>query len=522
MSEERHLIGSWKDDSDRLALGLIPYLEGVVRGSDLDIRSPLFEKRPRVNVAEEWMEIIESREQSLPGSLFDVEVEQMDKIGSKSIKFPLAQRMPSLLEYWSGWLNGPSPDGYTLPDASGKAELRPLSFENAVKRMKLNTNSGWPYFTRRSTVVDKSLDSIRRSSLEELPLEPAILGWRGQSSGLDSELSPKQRTVWMYPFHVNIQEMAFYRPLADYLLKSSSFKAMLSAWRGPVYVDQSVGKLFGGLRPGSVLVSLDFSSFDQTLGPPLTTPVFEFVRSVFRKRYEQRVTDIEFNLHSIPLIISPTLRILGEHGVSSGSVFTNLVDTLAQINALEYSLMRAVAPLSQFQGDDGLTIMSFRDVDQMFRRLQELGLDTNEEKTRVSPDDCTYLQRYFTSDYGRGRVGIYPTMRALNSLMSQERFFDPDKWGPNMVVLRSLMILENCRYHPLFEDFVRFVASGDTYSLGAALPGGVMGLVTNSKFLDQAEDLAGFVPTYNQRGTIRGLSGFTVVKFVHEQLSGGR
>lgn len=68
-------------------------------------------------------------------------------------------------------------------------------------------------------------------------------------------------------------------------------------------------------------------------------------------------------------------------------------------------------------------------------------------------------------------VGVYSTCRALNKLLSQERFFNASKWNQEMVVLRSLSIIENCKWHPCFHEFINFVLKGDKTRLGLNIPG---------------------------------------------------
>lgn len=68
-------------------------------------------------------------------------------------------------------------------------------------------------------------------------------------------------------------------------------------------------------------------------------------------------------------------------------------------------------------------------------------------------------------------VGVYSTYRALGKLMGQERYYDPRIWGPSMVVLRYLSILENCKYSPLFKELIDFVRVRDKYHLGIDIPG---------------------------------------------------
>ena len=147
----------------------------------------------------------------------------------------------------------------------------------------------------------------------------------------------------------------------------------------------------------------------------------------------------------------------------------------------------------------------------MHEGYAELNLDSNPDKTFMGDDDCLYLQRY----YKRGmQGGMYPTYRALNSLLGQERFHDEEKWGPEMVTLRAIQILEWCKHHPLFTDLVRFVMDGDRYRLGAAWPGGLDALLRVS--VPKAKSIHNFVPTYNQENRLDGIQSFATYKIIKE------
>ena len=85
-----------------------------------------------------------------------------------------------------------------------------------------------------------------------------------------------------------------------------------------------------------------------------------------------------------------------------------------------------------------------------------------------------------------------------------------------MVTLRSIMILENAKYSPLFTDLIEFVMDGDDYRLGAAWPGGIDSLLFESDVIQRAESIAGFIPSYNQEDRLRGLRNFETYKFIKE------
>jgi hypothetical protein len=231
--------------------------------------------------------------------------------------------------------------------------------------------------------------------------------------------------------------------------------------------------------------------------------------------YEEELLELESIFHNIELLISKRMLFSGTHGVPSGSTFTNLIDTLVHLIAQFHvcSKLRVLRYSGcQVQGDDGLLVLppSIK-VEDMHDGYAELGLDSNPDKAFEGYDDCLYLQRY----YKRGiQGGMYPSYRALNSLLGQERFYDEDEWGADMVVLRAIMILENCKHHPLFSDLVKFVMAGDRYRLGADWPGGIDSLLR--KGVPKAKSMSNFVPSYNQEDRLAGIQGFKTYLMIKE------
>ena len=488
--------------------GLAPYLASVQHGQDEDFRTPLWEKRPRAEIIAMWDKVFEQSLNVLPGRLGMIEEQQKLKIGPLSVRLPLSERLPQIEAYYTQFRRGvPKTTEYYTWHGDGR--LRPLSLERAADTLAGNTNSGFPDFTRRNRVREAAIAQAAGGKWREYP---AILGWRGQSAGLEED--PKQRTVWMYPYSTNIREATVFRPVHDALVAEKPF----AAWRTPDDVATAVSELFKEAKEyGTPVYSIDFTSFDQSVGPFLSAHAWDAIRSYFQRGYQNEIGDIQEVFYKINLIISPTRKLSGIHGVPSGSVFTNMVDTLVQLYAhkeVSDRLNVQCAEYCQAQGDDGLLVFDRPiEIDAMADAFSELGLDANAEKQFVGDDDCVYLQRYYTSD----RLGgMYPTYRALNSLMGQERFYDEKEWGPELVILRSIMILENVKHHPLFEALVRFTMDGDKYRLGASWPGGIDSLLFGSDVIQRATSLPGFIPSYNQEDRIRGVRGFRTYAIIKE------
>ena len=506
--------------------GLKPFLDRMRQGQETDYRTPFWDGRPRedvISMLDAEMSVWWNDAPDLLGTrLQEVEESQRSKIGPMSVMLPLKLRLPGIQDYWDG--DWPNVDlqfecEQLLQEIRSSSLLRARSAREAIAGMRLNTNSGYPRFTRRNGVVEEELATYVEGSWEGLP---AILGWRGSATGFESEASsleqvewqdPKQRTLWMFPFSANIAEHRYLRPTMDLLLRRTRF---VSAWRGPLATDQAVNELMLNAKEWSVpIFSTDFDSYDQTIGPSYQAAIFECLRGVFQQADHDELGVVESNFRTIPLMIQLNHQLSGEHGVPSGSGLTNLVDgighRLAQLKAAGSS--RNLSPHCQIQGDDGLLVLrDGRDLDHVLNAYLELGLKSNADKQFVGYEDCTYLQRYY---HPMIDGGAYPLYRALNALLGQERFHSSDRWGPEMVSLRAVMILENAKNHPFYREFVRFVQDGDSYRLGATWPGGI-DVMLGPKAIKQATDIRGFLPSYNQEQNIRGLRNFETYKIIKE------
>ena len=243
-----------------------------------------------------------------------------------------------------------------------------------------------------------------------------------------------------------------------------------AAWRTIEDVNLAVENVLqASEETGTPVFSIDFSSFDQSVGPLLSSMAFDIARALYQPGNEQLFDDVEEVFHNIGLLIQPNQVLTGMHGVPSGSVFTNWIDSVVQLEVAAHcarTLGSSYEPWNQVQGDDGLLVLpGVDDVGQVAECMLEFGLEMSEDKQFIGDEDCVYLQRYYHKDV---KGGMYPTYRALNSLMGQERFFDEDEWGPDVVILRGIMILENTKNSPLFTDLVTFVMNGDKYRLGVA------------------------------------------------------
>lgn len=461
--------------------GLRAYLDHVVKGNDVEYRTTFFKGKSVEDILKGWDATLKQIEHEWP-SLFEFENDLRKKVGPMSIMKPLRDRMADIDSYYDSILLESQPiDGRAIAATIDKfSQLRGLRIRDqrrTVDVMKKSTNSGLPYFTKRRTVINKTIPVALHEGFQNLPSgdwkTAAVLGWRGQEGGPNPE-DVKQRVVWMFPFGVNIEELRLYQPL----IEASQRFNIVPAWVGMEAVDRRITQLFDTKSKHDLVVCTDFSKFDQHFNSDMQLGAQQVLEGICTNdstfRYWMReVFPVKYN---IPLLYDWNKIRTGNHGMGSGSGGTNADETLAH-TALQFEAAilnnQTLNPNSMCLGDDGLLSYPGINVEDVVRAYSSHGQEMNVDKQYASKHDCTYLRRWHHTDYRIDGicVGVYSTYRALGRLAEQERYYDPEIWGPKMVALRQLSILENVKYHPLREKFVDYCMKGDKYRLGIDIPG---------------------------------------------------
>jgi hypothetical protein len=424
-------------------------LDNIEKGNSNIYISPLGSNLDPELILFGWDSIFNSNSMLLCDDLLTLENLNRSKFGPRSLAIPWSSRRDSVYEYFS-------PDKCSVrPDqvGAGPRRLRPISRENAMSYLKNSTNSGLPFFARKGEVKD-ILDSDFTSLLARR--DDCVMFTRTQESN-------KTRTVWGYPCCDVLNEMRFYRPLLQYQRRLNWRSALL----GPDAVDSSIDKLIRRARSnGEELLSVDFSQYDATVKTQLQEGAFNYIRDMYLHEYQDEISYIANRFNTIGLI-TPDGVLGGPHGVPSGSTFTNEVDSIVQFQC---AISSGISP-DQFdiQGDDG--VYSLMDPHSLKERFKEYGLEVNDEKSYMSDKSVVYLQNLHTLDHKSddGKIrGIYPTYRALNRIIYQERFnqfSDDNILGADFYAIKTICILENCRNHPLFPELVKFVMKLDKFKL---------------------------------------------------------
>jgi hypothetical protein len=513
--------------------GLRAYFEHVREGNDDEYRTTFFKNKSLEEILSGWENTLNSIEREWP-TLLEFENDLRKKVGPMSIMKPLSERMADIDSYYDSILleSQPISDAAVAATLDWFKPLRGLRLRDERRTldvMKKSTNSGSPYFTKRRTVVNKTIPcqitKLDHSYIQKLPTgwwrSAAVLGWRGQEGG-PSKDDTKQRVVWMFPFAVNIHELRLYQPLVESCQKFN----LVPAWVGMEAVDKEITLLFDTKSPNDLVVCTDFSKFDQHFNKDMQ----ECARTILEGLLTSDVNSAQWlnNIfpikYDIPLAYDWDKVRTGAHGMASGSGGTNADETLAH-KALQYEAAiihgSTLNPHSMCLGDDGLLTYPGITVDDVVSTYSSHGQVMNTDKQYASKHDCTYLRRWHHTDYRINDVcvGVYSTYRALGRLAEQERFYDPEVWGPKMVALRQLSILENVKYHPLREEFVAYCMKGDKYRLGIDIPGFLDNIEKEAeKATDYMPDFLGYTKSlqldgrYNESRT--GIESWWIVNYL--------
>lgn len=507
--------------------GLRAFFERSRVGNDVEYRTPFYEGRSLEEILSGWSKTLESISDQWP-SLLEFENDLRSKVGPMSIMLPLSERMKDIDSYYDSILLESKPVSHeairaVMNEWKSIAGIRLRSQTNTLKNMKLNTNSGSPFFKDRRLAlkdmklpVDVGLDeynNVIQSWGSEEWLAAAVLGWRGQEGGPEKD-DVKQRVIWMFPLALNIVELSFYQPLIVGIQKRN----LVPAWVSMDSVDKRITEMFDSKSKNDLVICTDFSKFDQHFNHDMQA----CAKAVFTQLgvdgdWLSNVFPIKY---AIPLAYDYGKVRKGAHGMASGSGGTNADETVTH-RCLQHeaaiSVGQQLNPASQCLGDDGILTYPGCTVEDVMRSYTAHGQEMNFDKQYASTQDCVYLRRWHHIDYRVNGVcaGVYSTYRALGRLAEQERYYDPTKWSSRMVALRQLSILENCKFHPLREQFADYCMKGDKYRLGIDIPG----------FLDKIEkyakeateympDFLGYTKSLQNGNNGAGIKDWWIVKYL--------
>lgn len=489
------------DVPDKIIERAANHLEAVVKGDDAVHITPLAKKSDPIHVLVGWDDIVKQNSHKMNLPLADLEKASRSKFGPRSISVPWKARMQGLRNSFTCQIPSHVPVWNMY---NGDGTLRPTSIETASRSMKLNKSAGFPFLTKKRAALACLL-----ASFEELynRKDPCVLYTRTTES-------LKTRNVWGFPFADTLYEMMFYLPLLA-LQKTKWYRAALVS---PDVVAQRITDLIlHAIKYDLILYSVDFAGFDASVLYQYIIKAFDFIKSCFVPAFHPFIDLVCERVYNIG-IVTPLCVLKGVHGVPSGSTFTNEVDSIIQLGiALNCPFIRANQ--CQVQGDDGVYMMKRENISEFENAFSYAKLKLEKSKSVIANNYVVFCQSLFHIDYiENGHIGgIYPTYRALNRLLFQERFVNFKESGissKDYYSIRTITILENCKYHPLHEELVRYVLDKEQFNLDVSDDG----LAKYVKYLSIG---CGTINALNhQYGTmVDGIRGFKTYQLVAKILA---
>lgn len=510
--------------------GLRAYFCRVQEGQSDVYTTPFAKGETTKELLHNWGLELKSLENIWP-DLYAFEEDMASKVGPMSVMKPLKARIDDVKDYFEG-IHLPSKPilhsavAAVVGEWKVAAGLNIRSQRRTMSNMKLSTNSGSPYFTKRNKVLTKTLhctvvdsDPTPERVMQYLPdMERqacAVLGWRGQEGGMNKE-DVKQRVVWMFPFAVNLCELQVYQPLIEAAQRFN----LVPAWVSMEQVDKRVTEMFDSKGSDDLVICTDFTKFDQHFNIYLQNAAESIIGDLFNVTVESWLADVFPIKYNIPIMCNFGSVMYGRHGMASGSGGTNADETLAH-RALQYEAAildgARLNPYSQCLGDDGVLTYPGITIESIAKAYQSHGLEMNLSKQYAAKDNCIYLRRWHNINYRENGicVGVYSTMRALGRLRYLERYQDPKFWGAEAVALRQLSILENVKYHPLRDQFAEFCMKRDKYRLGIDIPGFLSNLESKAqKFIENMPDFLGYTKSQMSEDPVQGINNWWIVNYL--------
>nr|QHA33705.1 reverse transcriptase [Atrato Partiti-like virus 5] len=248
--------------------------------------------------------------------------------------------------------------------------ITPLSLKEASQQIPQSTSPGLPWITmmpsaKKGEVLEKHFDKIAKdweyieNGHRKYPLPDCAAFGRSHISGKDVN---KVRAVWVVPLTVIAAEARFALPITDLLKKqeigihTAYGCEMMKGGMSWIHQQSLRAKL---VDPGTKFLMTDYSSFDSRVPAWLIRDCFAILREKFKlTQAEQEVwRRIVSYFINTPIQFADKRRLLTNHGVPSGSMWTNVIDTMVnflQTRYLVYGLMRTNPIYDIYFGDDGL------------------------------------------------------------------------------------------------------------------------------------------------------------------------
>lgn len=304
-----------------------------------------------------------------------------------------------------------------------------LSDSQVISRaLKMSKSAGLP-------TMGKKEDDILYGFNRELQIRQGLKAPNPCVAFKRTQKNNKTRLVWGYPLEMTIMEARFARPLIE------QFKRR----RTPMAFGLMKGTLGAHIHrrivdPTGTIVALDYSKFDSTISKSMIKQAFRILSTWFEHDDLEEYgwdTLIKYFI-TTPIVMPDGHLYTGKnHGVPSGSYFTQIIDSIVNV-ALCFSLARRFDFQLDWKslfvlGDDVLMNVNGQvDLNEWKQYLSQYGLKINVDKTLL--DEPHFLGAYWYK--GKPTASI---QELVNKAVQPESYRDyqGEPWAGAQMVLES-------------------------------------------------------------------------------------
>lgn len=232
-----------------------------------------------------------------------------------------------------------------LKSEFSRLNLKPLVFkcDDHIKDAlpKKDTHSGYTWILSGLKKKGENMEGIHRKFKHEMREaikigsfnKPILIGFRTQASGeykddgsQTNTCKHKLRVVSMIDLIQIIGELKFSKPIQDYLSTV------------PYYAGGKSEKAISSIITGNRMkydrfLSIDYSSFDQTISSWLIEDAFSIIRTAFKDISEEESALFDVIVHDFihkDFILNEGV-LHSDKGVPSGSMFTQIIDSIVNV-----------------------------------------------------------------------------------------------------------------------------------------------------------------------------------------------
>lgn len=334
-----------------------------------------------------------------------------------------------------------------------------LSFDDAILKIPQGTSPGLPYIQTHPGKTKGDILKYKSKSIygywDRVGMNKPVFTLPDCAAFARSHISSpgenKVRPVWAYPIQVISAEAMFSYPILDGLVSQKighhTAYGMEMMKGGMAWLHSQLLKLKSKSKHAKILLT-DFSRFDSTVPAWIIRDCFQIIKekldfSRISKNNEIYVQPPEYGIRIFNKLVNyfintPIRNIDGrrlekDHGIPSGSMFTNIIGTMVNflVSRTLYKTLIGKAYFDVYFGDDALIAFPEHciiNVDDLAKCcLDTFGMIINTKKSYWTSN---YNNVHFLGYYNHKGSCYKPTRELIASMLMPQYF--KDDWEYNV------------------------------------------------------------------------------------------